>query len=206
MVELANFLNENYLTNYIGQTNSETKVCCDCTDGCLSSSCACRKETYRRAAKYNKTIKESEQWSSDQKLINPANMHGWSIAGRLVIEDEFLDNVPSGIFECHAGCGCKKTCINRVTQSGVQYHLDVNYSTKQIDGKEVSGWSMYGRETIPAGSFVFVYLGELLDVGVNKKNVSLAVEQKEIIGMVKIRRLFTLITKRYVRSKFKKII
>ena len=175
---MVKFLNENYLTDYIGQTNNETEVCCNCTDGCVSSSCACRQKTFERATKYNRTIEENAQWSSEQKRINPVNMYGWSIAGKLVNEEKYLYNVPSGIFECHAGCGCKKTCVNKVTQSGVQYHLDVHHSTKSNANGTYTGWSMYARETIPVGSFVCLYLGELVDSEVNKVNVNEAVEQK----------------------------
>ena len=91
-------------------------------------------------------------------------MYGWAIPGKLVIDDDYLETVPSGIFECHAGCSCTQACVNKVTQSGVQFHLDVNYTK--------IGWSMYPREAIPAGSFVCLYLGELIDAQVNKVNVS----------------------------------
>ena len=125
-----------------------------------------------------------------------------SIKSRLHVLDgedknNYIENVPSGIYECNNGCQCSQNCSNRITQKGVTTHLEGKY-----EGDDKGGWTVYSRETIPvrglailerffsidffyhsflspipAGTFVFLYLGEVLKEAVNKLNVSKTIDK-----------------------------
>lgn len=58
--------------------------------------------------------------------------------------------------ECSSKCGCSKQCGNRVVQRGISRKLEV-YMTPE--GK---GWGIRTLEDLPAGAFVFEYVGEIL--------------------------------------------
>merc|ERR1711933_693654 len=112
-------------------------------------SCACRKMTYDHAKRYNETITNDPNWSKSKKTIHPENMEGCQY-GRLHVLDgadrnNYLENVPSGIYECNVGCQCGKDCSNRITQKGVTCHLEGKFH-----GSDEGGWSLYSRELIPA--------------------------------------------------------
>ena len=72
-----------------------------------------------------------------------------SIKSRLHVLDgedknNYIENVPSGIYECNNGCQCSQNCSNRITQKGVTTHLEGKY-----EGDDKGGWTVYSRETIP---------------------------------------------------------
>ncbi|XP_062328661.1 histone-lysine N-methyltransferase SETMAR [Osmerus eperlanus] len=60
------------------------------------------------------------------------------------------------VFECNALCGCGEACYNRVVQRGLGIRLGV-YLT------EDRGWGLKALETIPCGTFVCEYAGEVID-------------------------------------------
>ncbi|KAJ7548913.1 hypothetical protein O6H91_07G032600 [Diphasiastrum complanatum] len=60
------------------------------------------------------------------------------------------------VYECGVQCGCPPTCHNRVTQHGIKHRLEI-FKTKQ------KGWGVRSWDSIPSGSFVCEYIGELLD-------------------------------------------
>ncbi|XP_050223389.1 uncharacterized protein LOC126673333 isoform X2 [Mercurialis annua] len=59
------------------------------------------------------------------------------------------------VFECGPGCGCGPNCINRVSQRGIKYRLEV-YRTRN------KGWAVRSRDLIPSGAFVCEYIGVLM--------------------------------------------
>ncbi|KAK7393114.1 hypothetical protein VNO78_21568 [Psophocarpus tetragonolobus] len=58
------------------------------------------------------------------------------------------------IYECDPSCKCPSSCINRVSQHGVQFRLEI-FITK------LKGWGVRTRSFIPSGSFVCEYIGEV---------------------------------------------
>ncbi|KAJ4745074.1 hypothetical protein LUZ62_079479 [Rhynchospora pubera] len=59
------------------------------------------------------------------------------------------------IFECGPACRCTPSCYNRVSQRGIRIPLEI-FKT------ETRGWGVRSLSSIPSGSFVCEYLGELL--------------------------------------------
>ena len=62
----------------------------------------------------------------------------------------------SFIYECGPSCKCSSSCINRVTQHGIQFQLEIFIT-------ELKGWGVRTRSFIPSGSFVCEYIGEVSD-------------------------------------------
>ncbi|XP_021765788.1 histone-lysine N-methyltransferase, H3 lysine-9 specific SUVH6-like [Chenopodium quinoa] len=60
------------------------------------------------------------------------------------------------IYECGPSCKCPPTCHNRVSQHGIKLPLEV-FKT------ESRGWGVRSLSSIPSGSFVCEYIGEILD-------------------------------------------
>ncbi|XP_020975992.1 histone-lysine N-methyltransferase, H3 lysine-9 specific SUVH6-like isoform X1 [Arachis ipaensis] len=59
------------------------------------------------------------------------------------------------IYECGLSCKCPSTCHNRVSQHGVKFQLEVFKTDSR-------GWGVRSLNSIPSGSFICEYLGELL--------------------------------------------
>lgn len=77
----------------------------------------------------------------------------YSKEGRLVPEFNILD--PPMLFECSRACLCWNTCQNRVVQNGITCHLQLF----RTSGK---GWGVRTLQSIPKGTFVCEYIGEIL--------------------------------------------
>uniref|UniRef100_A0A0E0K317 Histone-lysine N-methyltransferase n=1 Tax=Oryza punctata TaxID=4537 RepID=A0A0E0K317_ORYPU len=60
------------------------------------------------------------------------------------------------IYECGPSCNCPPSCQNRVSQHGIKFRLQV-FKTKSM------GWGVRSLDSIPSGSFVCEYIGELLE-------------------------------------------
>jgi [histone H3]-lysine9 N-trimethyltransferase EHMT len=59
------------------------------------------------------------------------------------------------IYECGPMCGCPLSCYNRVSQHGIKFPLEV-FKTRR------RGWGVHSLCSIPSGSFICEYIGELL--------------------------------------------
>ncbi|KAL6524125.1 hypothetical protein OROMI_031220 [Orobanche minor] len=60
------------------------------------------------------------------------------------------------LYECGPHCKCPPSCYNRVSQRGIRYQLEI-FKT------ESRGWGVRARTSIPSGSFICEYAGELLE-------------------------------------------
>ncbi|XP_054775851.1 histone-lysine N-methyltransferase, H3 lysine-9 specific SUVH6-like [Prosopis cineraria] len=60
------------------------------------------------------------------------------------------------VYECSASCKCPSTCHNRVSQHGIKFQLEI-FKTK------TRGWGVRSLNSIPSGSFICEYIGELLE-------------------------------------------
>ncbi|KAJ1910061.1 hypothetical protein IWQ60_010856 [Tieghemiomyces parasiticus] len=69
--------------------------------------------------------------------------------GRVVIEPGYL------IVECNSKCACGPECPNRVVQRGMQVKLEI-FKTPH------KGWGVRAKQTIPKGTFISEYAGEIL--------------------------------------------
>ncbi|RYR04713.1 hypothetical protein Ahy_B06g084489 isoform D [Arachis hypogaea] len=58
------------------------------------------------------------------------------------------------VFECGPNCGCDETCVNRTSQKGIRYRLEVFRTAKK-------GWAVRSWDFIPAGAPVCEYTGIL---------------------------------------------
>ncbi|KAL3650849.1 hypothetical protein CASFOL_007252 [Castilleja foliolosa] len=59
------------------------------------------------------------------------------------------------VYECGPNCKCPPSCYNRVSQRGIRLQLDI-FKT------ESRGWGVRALTSIPSGSFICEYAGELL--------------------------------------------
>ncbi|KAF8380607.1 hypothetical protein HHK36_028095 [Tetracentron sinense] len=59
------------------------------------------------------------------------------------------------IYECGPSCKCPPSCYNRVSQHGIKFQLEI-FKT------ESRGWGVRSLTSIPSGSFICEYIGELL--------------------------------------------
>ncbi|GLJ26400.1 hypothetical protein SUGI_0508950 [Cryptomeria japonica] len=67
------------------------------------------------------------------------------------------------VYECGPSCSCPPNCYNRVSQSGIQFRLEVFKTDKR-------GWGVRSSDSIPSGSFICEYTGELLsDIEAEKR-------------------------------------
>ncbi|KAI3497587.1 hypothetical protein L1887_32991 [Cichorium endivia] len=58
------------------------------------------------------------------------------------------------VFECGPNCGCGPGCINRISQRGIKYQLEVFRTSNR-------GWAVKTKDFIPSGAPVCEYIGEL---------------------------------------------
>ncbi|KDP39948.1 hypothetical protein JCGZ_03479 [Jatropha curcas] len=60
------------------------------------------------------------------------------------------------VYECGPSCKCPPSCYNRVSQHGIKFQLEI-FKT------ESRGWGVRSLNSIPSGSFICEYVGELLE-------------------------------------------
>ncbi|XVF13478.1 hypothetical protein REPUB_Repub08aG0211200 [Reevesia pubescens] len=60
------------------------------------------------------------------------------------------------VYECGPTCKCPASCYNRVGQHGIKFQLEI-FKT------ESRGWAVRSLNSIPSGSFICEYAGELLE-------------------------------------------
>nr|XP_043625388.1 histone-lysine N-methyltransferase, H3 lysine-9 specific SUVH4-like isoform X2 [Erigeron canadensis] len=58
------------------------------------------------------------------------------------------------VFECGPECGCGPGCVNRISQRGIKYRLEVFRTSNR-------GWAVKTKDFIPSGAPVCEYIGEL---------------------------------------------
>lgn len=59
------------------------------------------------------------------------------------------------VFECGPNCGCGPGCVNRTSQRGMKYRLEVFRTPKK-------GWAVRSWDHIPSGAPVCEYIGKLM--------------------------------------------
>ncbi|XP_067416356.1 histone-lysine N-methyltransferase EHMT2 isoform X2 [Emydura macquarii macquarii] len=92
--------------------------------------------------------------SSSNCLCGQLSIRCWyDKDGRLL--QEFNKIEPPLIFECNQACTCWRSCKNRVVQSGIKVRLQL-YRTAKM------GWGVRALQTIPQGTFICEYVGELI--------------------------------------------
>ena len=60
------------------------------------------------------------------------------------------------VYECGPSCKCSRSCHNRVSQHGIKFQLEI-FKTVSM------GWGVRSVTSIPSGSFICEYIGELLE-------------------------------------------
>ncbi|XVE63830.1 hypothetical protein DITRI_Ditri07aG0052300 [Diplodiscus trichospermus] len=69
--------------------------------------------------------------------------------------EECIMRAKPHVIECGPSCKCFTSCINRVSQRGIRFPLEV-FKTKR------KGWGVRSRSFIPCGSFICEYAGEII--------------------------------------------
>lgn len=59
------------------------------------------------------------------------------------------------VYECGPACKCPPTCHNRVSQNGIKIRLEI-FKTQSM------GWGVRTLTSVPSGSFICEYIGELI--------------------------------------------
>lgn len=112
------------------------KICCDCKDTCSDrTKCACQQFTHNNYISENPTERSTD-------------IQGFEYG-------HLYNGVSSGVFECHDGCACRKTCMNKVISRRQRFRLEV-FQTKE------RGWGVRTRQDLPAGVYISNYVGDLL--------------------------------------------
>ena len=149
--------------NEIDHFPEEAKICCSCTDGCVTRKCECKKVTWKdnrhfldMQNKTSKLLKPPKDLSNfpyrNGKLLDP-------IVPKSNAEKAFLGtDIP---YECNDKCACqrrenkKKTpCTNHVVQDGLKVQIEM-FLTKR------KGWGIRALQDIPKGTFMGAYIGEI---------------------------------------------
>ncbi|KAK9927696.1 hypothetical protein M0R45_024868 [Rubus argutus] len=90
---------------------------------------------------------------SDSETCSCAVKNGGEIPynfNRAIVEAKPL------VYECGPSCKCPPSCHNRVSQYGIKFQLEL-FKTKSM------GWGVRSLNSIPSGSFICEYIGELLE-------------------------------------------
>ncbi|KAL1533066.1 [histone H3]-lysine(4) N-trimethyltransferase [Salvia divinorum] len=68
------------------------------------------------------------------------------------------------VHECGPSCKCPPSCMNRVSQGGPRFQLEI-FKTKSM------GWGVRSRDYIMPGSFICEYIGEILSESEANKRI-----------------------------------
>ncbi|PWZ03507.1 SET domain-containing protein [Testicularia cyperi] len=134
-------------------TDERMDLCgCSCeNDICDPVTCEC----FARAIHSYPYVTSSYARQIDQWKVNPDVKPKFPYDDRGLLRD--THDVGAPIFECHSACGCdKRLCGNRVVQQGRKRDLAFFKTEKK-------GWGIQTLETLPKGTFVGIYGGELLN-------------------------------------------
>ncbi|KAG8813896.1 hypothetical protein FRC17_001398 [Serendipita sp. 399] len=71
------------------------------------------------------------------------------------LQGKYMPDEQHPIFECNDGCSCATYCNNRVVQNGRKHAIDIRKTVNR-------GWGVFAAESIPRGTYIGIYAGELL--------------------------------------------
>ncbi|KAL6610041.1 hypothetical protein ACP70R_040010 [Stipagrostis hirtigluma subsp. patula] len=115
----------------------DTSIGCNCSGDCSSSKhCLCAKRNG-----------SDLPYVSTQRRSAGCNGSKDYCVGRLV-------EPKAVVFECGANCSCNSSCVNRTSQQGLKYRLEV-FKT------ETKGWGVRTWDTILPGALICEYTGVL---------------------------------------------
>ncbi|XP_050413085.1 histone-lysine N-methyltransferase SETMAR [Patella vulgata] len=98
--------------------------------------------------------------------------------GRL-LENIICGDSSKAILECNSKCSCDRACSNRLVQNGIKYKLEV-FTVKH------KGLALRTLETIPRGSFVCEYAGEIVsEEEANKRSKKLTKDDMNYLFVLK---------------------
>ena len=140
---------KDFKDNSLGGNSGEFLVCCDCTDGCKTTACACRRLTH-----------QDNTYMIGGKSVDKYGYQNGRLAQPIATFNKKLKNRPkmTGVLcECNKKCKCRRRpnnvkCENKPVQDGTRCRLQM-FLTRQ------KGWGVRTLEDIAKGTFVAAYLG-----------------------------------------------
>ncbi|CBF88005.1 protein clrD [Aspergillus nidulans FGSC A4] len=130
------FINEYKLREGVAPISKEFQSGCSCETICLPDRCQCL----------------AQEEDSEERII--AYKRARDNPRFMVLRPEFMKRT-SMIFECNSLCGCEEKCWNRVVQLGRTIRLEIFHTGAR-------GFGLRSLDTIRAGQFIDLYLGEVI--------------------------------------------
>ncbi|KAL4766251.1 histone-lysine N-methyltransferase Clr4 [Aspergillus foveolatus] len=130
------FINEYKLREGVAPISKEFQSGCSCETICLPDRCQCL----------------AQEEDSEERII--AYKRAPDNPRFMVLRPEFMKRT-SMIFECNYLCGCEDKCWNRVVQLGRTIRLEIFHTGAR-------GFGLRSPDTIRAGQFIDLYLGEVI--------------------------------------------
>ena len=167
---------------------------CDCTDGCRSEACSCKRTTWIdnkkdffdfQTKRMNSHKKLFRVWGNDKqscyKDVHPKNFpyRKGKLKEPIASNSPYNGHLSTNIIqECNKRCKCQrstsKKCTNHVTQDGLQVKLAV-FLTKR------KGWGVRAEQFIERGTYLGCYFGIIR--GRDKSNEAQREFTERIINM-----------------------
>ncbi|KAI3856542.1 hypothetical protein MKX03_028384, partial [Papaver bracteatum] len=91
---------------------------------------------------------------SDPRTCACARLNGSDFPYESFKDGGRLTETKDIVYECGPNCGCRAACVNRASQGGLKYNLEVFRTPNK-------GWGVRSRDFIPIGAFVCEYIGEI---------------------------------------------
>ncbi|KAG6477330.1 hypothetical protein ZIOFF_066583 [Zingiber officinale] len=132
---------------------------CQCKGGCSNPrACACAQLNGNDFPYVQRDGGRSADW--ERMLLPPRfaedvgeALHCVNFAKAGERERKLIE-AKSVVFECGPNCGCNVSCVNRISQQGIKYHLEVFRTPSK-------GWGVRSWDTIPSGAPICEYTGIL---------------------------------------------
>ncbi|KAG6480135.1 hypothetical protein ZIOFF_063613 [Zingiber officinale] len=132
---------------------------CQCKGGCSNpTACACAQLNGNDFPYVQRDGGRSADW--ERMLLPPRfaedvgeALHCVNIAKTGERKRKLIE-AKSVVFECGPNCGCNVSCVNRISQQGIKYHLEVFRTPSK-------GWGVRSWDTIPSGAPICEYTGIL---------------------------------------------
>ena len=138
-------------------TPKDFMICCDCTDGCITAECACKKACWDDNKLKQINRKQTKLKKFDDRRARKFPYDNGLLLNEIKPASEKGDYGTAVLIECNKHCKCqlarsKHRCTNHVVQDGQKTNIEIFLTKKK-------GWGVRAVEDIRKGSFIGVYQG-----------------------------------------------